>query len=71
MSVFERIVVGIDGRCGGRDALALAALVQRVCGGEVTVSIESGDQARTRAARAGAVGGRFVSGLRAEPRIAR
>ena len=55
MSVFERIVVGVDGRCGGRDALALAALLQRICGGEVTVSIESGEQARTRAAGAGAL----------------
>ena len=35
MSVFERIVVGVDGRSGGRDAHALAALLQRVCGGEV------------------------------------
>ncbi len=114
MSVFECIVVGADSPCGGRDALALAALLQRVCGGEVMVSIHSGEQARTRAARAGAllrrrcrwesravrarsveevwslpptpsgpsrsssarpdggeVGGRFVSGLCAEPRIAR
>jgi hypothetical protein len=114
MSVFERIVVGVDGRSGGRDAHALAALLQRVCGGEVMVSIESGERARTRAARAGAllrrrcrwesravparsveegllaaaaasgpsrsssarpdggaVGGRLVSGLCVEPRIAR
>ena len=35
MSVFERIVVGVDGRSGGRYALALAALLQRICGGEV------------------------------------
>ena len=55
MSVFERIVVGVDGRCGGRGALALAALLQRVCGGEVMVSIESGEQARTGGARAGAL----------------
>lgn len=33
MSAFERIVVGVDGRSGGRGALALAALPQRVCGG--------------------------------------
>jgi nucleotide-binding universal stress UspA family protein len=32
---FERIVVGVDGREGGRDALALAVLLQGVCGGEV------------------------------------
>jgi nucleotide-binding universal stress UspA family protein len=32
---FERVVVGVDGREGGRDALALAALLQSVCGGEV------------------------------------
>ena len=55
MSVFECIVVGVDSPCGGRDALALAALLQRVCGGEVMVSIHSGEQARTRAARAGAL----------------
>lgn len=54
MSVFERIVVGVDGRCGGRGALALAALLQRVCGGEVMVSIESGEH-RTGGARAGAL----------------
>ncbi|HEY7621173.1 MAG TPA: universal stress protein [Solirubrobacteraceae bacterium] len=35
MSVFERIVVGVDHRAGGRDALALAGLLQRACGGEV------------------------------------
>jgi nucleotide-binding universal stress UspA family protein len=35
MTVFKRIVVGVDGREGGRDALALTALLQRVCGGEV------------------------------------
>jgi nucleotide-binding universal stress UspA family protein len=35
MSVFERIVVGVDSRAGGRDALALAGLLQRACGGEV------------------------------------
>jgi nucleotide-binding universal stress UspA family protein len=33
--VFRRIVVGVDGREGGRDALALAGLLQRACGGEV------------------------------------
>jgi nucleotide-binding universal stress UspA family protein len=32
MSVFGRIVVGVDGREGGRDALALAALLQGICG---------------------------------------
>jgi nucleotide-binding universal stress UspA family protein len=36
MTVFERIVVGVDGRAGGRDALALAAMLQGVCGGDVT-----------------------------------
>jgi nucleotide-binding universal stress UspA family protein len=35
VTVFKRIVVGVDGREGGRDALALAGLLQRVCGGEV------------------------------------
>jgi nucleotide-binding universal stress UspA family protein len=33
--MFGRIVVGVDCRAGGRDALALAALLQRVCGGEL------------------------------------
>lgn len=33
--VFRLIVVGVDGREGGRDALALAGLLQRACGGEV------------------------------------
>jgi nucleotide-binding universal stress UspA family protein len=36
VTVFERIVVGVDGRAGGRDALALAALLQSVCGGDLT-----------------------------------
>lgn len=35
MTIFKRIVVGVDCREGGRDALALAALLQRVCGGEL------------------------------------
>jgi nucleotide-binding universal stress UspA family protein len=34
-ALFERIVVGVDGSDGGRDALALAALLQRVGGGEL------------------------------------
>jgi nucleotide-binding universal stress UspA family protein len=33
--IFERIVVGVDGRRGGRDALALAAVLQRTVGGEI------------------------------------
>jgi nucleotide-binding universal stress UspA family protein len=33
--VFSRIVVGVDRRQGGRDALALATLLQGVCGGEL------------------------------------
>jgi nucleotide-binding universal stress UspA family protein len=33
--VFKRIVVGVDGREGGRDALALAAVLQRAAGGEI------------------------------------
>ena len=33
--VFGRIVVGVDRRQGGRDALALATLLQGVCGGEL------------------------------------
>lgn len=33
--LFERIVVGVDGERGGRDALALAALLQRAGGGEL------------------------------------
>jgi nucleotide-binding universal stress UspA family protein len=33
--VFQRIVVGVDGLDGGRDALALADGIQRACGGEV------------------------------------
>ena len=33
--VFKRIVVGVDGREGGRDALALAAAVQGASGGEM------------------------------------
>jgi nucleotide-binding universal stress UspA family protein len=33
--IFGRIVVGVDCRAGGRDALALAALLQRVAGGEL------------------------------------
>jgi nucleotide-binding universal stress UspA family protein len=33
--VFKRIVVGVDGREGGRDALALAAALQRAAGGEI------------------------------------
>jgi nucleotide-binding universal stress UspA family protein len=53
VTVFKRIVVGVDGREGGRDALALAGLLQRACGGELvavyaypfdrTVSLESAD----------------------------
>jgi nucleotide-binding universal stress UspA family protein len=35
MSAFERIVVGVDGLEGGRDALALAALLQATGGGEL------------------------------------
>lgn len=31
----QRIVVGVDGREGGRDALALASLLQRAGGGEL------------------------------------
>jgi len=34
--MFEHIVVGVDGREGGRDALALAAVLQRAGGGLVT-----------------------------------
>jgi nucleotide-binding universal stress UspA family protein len=34
--VFRRIVVGVDGREAGGDALALAVLLQRTCGGELT-----------------------------------
>jgi nucleotide-binding universal stress UspA family protein len=33
--MFKRIVVGVDGREGGRDALALAAVLQGVAGGEI------------------------------------
>jgi len=33
--MFTRIVVGVDGREGGRDALALATLLQSVGGGEL------------------------------------
>ena len=33
--MFGRIVVGVDRRQGGRDALALATLLQGVCGGEL------------------------------------
>jgi nucleotide-binding universal stress UspA family protein len=33
--MFRRIVVGVDGSDGGRDALALAALLQRAGGGEL------------------------------------
>jgi nucleotide-binding universal stress UspA family protein len=33
--IFGRIVVGVDCHAGGRDALALAALLQRVAGGEL------------------------------------
>jgi nucleotide-binding universal stress UspA family protein len=36
VTVFARIVVGVDGREGGRDALALAAALQVACGGELT-----------------------------------
>jgi len=53
VAVFKRIVVGVDGREGGRDALALAGLLQRACGGELvavyaypydrTVSLDSAD----------------------------
>jgi nucleotide-binding universal stress UspA family protein len=34
-SMFTRIIVGVDGREGGRDALALAALLQAAGGGEL------------------------------------
>jgi nucleotide-binding universal stress UspA family protein len=34
-STFGRIVVGVDRRQGGRDALALAELLRSVCGGEL------------------------------------
>jgi nucleotide-binding universal stress UspA family protein len=53
MTVFQRIVVGVDGGEGGRDALALAGLLQRACGGELvavyaypfdrTVALDSAD----------------------------
>jgi nucleotide-binding universal stress UspA family protein len=33
--MFKRIAVGVDGREGGRDALALAAVLQGVAGGEI------------------------------------
>jgi nucleotide-binding universal stress UspA family protein len=33
--IFNRIVVGVDRRQGGRDALALAATLQRAAGGEI------------------------------------
>jgi nucleotide-binding universal stress UspA family protein len=33
--MFEHIVVGVDGRAGGRDALALAALLQHTCGDDL------------------------------------
>jgi nucleotide-binding universal stress UspA family protein len=33
--MFKRIVVGVDGREGGRDALALAATLQRAAGGAI------------------------------------
>ena len=33
--MFKRIVVGVDGREGGRDALALTAVLQGVAGGEI------------------------------------
>jgi nucleotide-binding universal stress UspA family protein len=36
--VFRRIVVGVDGGEGGRDALALATVLQRACGGELLVA---------------------------------
>jgi nucleotide-binding universal stress UspA family protein len=48
--VFRRIVVGVDGREGGRDALALAGLLQRACGDEVVaVHAHPGNTARTLA----------------------
>jgi nucleotide-binding universal stress UspA family protein len=34
--LFKRIVVGVDGHEGGRDALALAGVLQGTCGGELT-----------------------------------
>ena len=37
--MFTRIVVGVDRREGGRDALALAALLQSVGGGEPSVRL--------------------------------
>jgi nucleotide-binding universal stress UspA family protein len=36
--MFKRILVGVDGREGGRDALALAATLQRVGGGEIVAA---------------------------------
>jgi nucleotide-binding universal stress UspA family protein len=34
-AMFHAIVAGVDGREGGRDALALAGLLHRVCGGDL------------------------------------
>ena len=43
--IFERIVAGVDGREGGRDALALAALLRDVCDAQLTaVSVYTFDR---------------------------
>jgi nucleotide-binding universal stress UspA family protein len=44
--VFKRIVVGVDGRQGGRDALALATVLQRAIEGEVVaVDVHTAERA--------------------------
>jgi nucleotide-binding universal stress UspA family protein len=49
--VFRRIVVGVDGRESGADALALAALLQEVCGGELVAADPSSAAALHASAR--------------------
>ena len=43
--VFRRIVVGVDGREAGGDALALAVLLARTCGGDLSAADASSAQA--------------------------
>ena len=50
--MFRQIVVGVDGRAGGRDAIALARLLV-AAGGELTLAhVVSGDAHASRGARA-------------------
>ena len=65
MTVFERVVVGVDGRAGGRDALVLASLLRGFCGGALTAVYAYPFDRTVALDRAGAVEAVLEEDLRA------